>query len=64
MRHNESCPKKKLIALSATKKKLERAYTSILTAHLKSLELKEVNLPKRSIQQEKINLRTEINQVE
>jgi hypothetical protein len=28
----------KLIALSASKKKLERAYTSTLTAHLKALE--------------------------
>ena len=31
----------KLIALSASKKKLERAYTSNLTAHLKALQLKE-----------------------
>jgi hypothetical protein len=28
----------KLIALSASKKKLEKAYTSSLTAHLKALE--------------------------
>ena len=33
----------KLIALSASKKKLERAYTSSLTAHLEALELKEAN---------------------
>jgi hypothetical protein len=33
--------KGKLIALSATKKKLERAYTSSLTAHLKALEQKK-----------------------
>jgi hypothetical protein len=38
----------KLIALSASKKKLERVYTSILTAHLKALEQKEANTPKRS----------------
>jgi hypothetical protein len=37
----------KLIALSTTKKKLERAYTSNLTAHLKALEQKEANSPKR-----------------
>ena len=37
----------KLIALSASKEKLERAYTSSLTAHLKALELKEANSPKR-----------------
>ena len=33
----------KLITLSASKKKKERAYTSNLTAHLKSLEQKEAN---------------------
>ena len=42
----------KLIALSASKKKLERAYTSSLTAHLKALKQKEANTPKRSRQQE------------
>jgi hypothetical protein len=35
-----------------------------LTAHLKSLEKKEANLPKRSRWQEIIKLRAEINQVE
>ena len=54
----------KLIALSASKKKLERAYTSSLTEHLKSLEQKKVISPKRSRWQEIIKLRTEINQVE
>jgi hypothetical protein len=54
----------KLIALSASKKKLKRAYTSSLTAHLKALEEKEANTPKRSKWQEIIKLRTEINQVE
>jgi ribosomal protein L34E len=64
MGHNESIPKRKLIALSASKKKLERAYTSSLTAHLKALKQKEANSPKRSRQQEIIKLRAEINQVE
>jgi hypothetical protein len=54
----------KLIALSASKKKLERAYISSLTAHLKILEQKEANSPKRSTLQEIIKLRAEINQVE
>ena len=54
----------KLKTLSAAKKKLERAYTSSLTAHLEALELKEANSPKRSRQQEIIKLRAEINQVE
>jgi hypothetical protein len=45
----------KLIALSASKKKLERAYTSSLTAHLEALELKEANSPKRSRWQEITN---------
>jgi hypothetical protein len=54
----------KLIALSAAKKEPERAYTSSLTAHLKALEQKEANSPRRSKQQEIIKLRAEINQVE
>ena len=54
----------KLIALSASKKKLERAHTSSLTTHLKALEQKEANSPKRSRSQETIELRGEINQVE
>jgi hypothetical protein len=54
----------KHIALSASKKKLEKAYTSSLTVHLKALEQKEANRPKRSRWQEIIKLRAEINQVE
>ena len=42
----------KLIALSASKKKLKRAYTSSLTAHMKALKQKEATTPKRSRQQE------------
>jgi hypothetical protein len=56
--------RRKLIALSATKKKLERAYTSIWTAHLKAIEQKKANLPKRRQWQEIIKLRADINQVE
>jgi hypothetical protein len=44
--------------------KLERAHTSSLTTHLKALEKKEENSPKRSRWQEIIKLRGEINQVE
>ena len=40
----------KLIALRASKRKLERAYTSILTTQLKALEQKEANSSKRSRQ--------------
>ena len=53
--------KEKLTALSASKKKLERAYISTLTAHLKSRKQKEANTPKRSRGQEIIKLRAEIN---
>jgi hypothetical protein len=53
----------KLIALSAFKKKQERAYTSSLTAHLKALEQKEANTAKRSRWQEIIKLRAETNQM-
>jgi hypothetical protein len=54
----------KLIALSTYKKKLERAHSSSLTTHLRALEQKEANSPKRSRQQEIIKLRGKINQVE
>ena len=54
----------KLIALSTSKKKLEKAHTSSLTAHQKALEKKGENSPKRSRQQEIVKLRAEINQIE
>ena len=56
--------RRNLNALSASKKKWERAYTTSLTAHLKALEQKEGNTPKRSKQQELIKLTAEINQIE
>ena len=54
----------KLIALSASQKKLERAYTSSLIVHMKAVEQEEANIPKRSRRQEIIKLRAEISQVE
>ena len=55
----------KLIALSVSKKKLERAYTtSSLTAHPKALEQKEESLSKRSRRQEMTKWGTEINKIE
>jgi hypothetical protein len=56
--------KGKLTALSASKKKLKRAYTSSLTTHLKVLEQKEANTHKRSREQEIIKFEAEINQME
>jgi hypothetical protein len=54
----------KLIALSASKKKLERVHTSSLTTHLDTLEQKDANLPKSGRQQEIIKHRAEIKKVE
>ena len=54
----------KLIALSASKKKLERAHISSLTTHLKALEQKEANSLRRSRWQEIIKLWGEINLME
>ena len=56
----------KCISLSACKKKLERAYTSRLTEHLKDPQQKEVKSPKRiqPRQKEIIKIRAEINQME
>ena len=56
--------RRKLIALKAAKKKLDRAYTSSLSAHLKALEKKEANSLKRSRQREIIKFRAESNQIE
>jgi hypothetical protein len=56
--------KVRIIALSAFKKNLERAYTRSLTANLKALEQKEANSPKRSRRHQIIKLRAEINQIE
>jgi hypothetical protein len=47
--------------MSAPEKKLERAHINSLTTHLKALEQKEANSPKRSRQQEIIKLRGEIS---
>ena len=54
----------KLIALSTSMKKWERAHTSSLTTHLKALEKKEANSTKRSRWQEIIKLNGKLNQVE
>ena len=54
----------KCVAISALVKKLERSYTSNLTAHLIALEQKEANSPKRSRRQEIVKLRAKINQIE
>jgi hypothetical protein len=56
--------KGKLMALSASKKKLEIAYTSSLTTYLEALEQKEANSPKRSKWKTIIKHRVEINQEE
>ena len=56
--------KGKLIAVSASKIKLDRAHTSSMTTHLIALEKKEAISPKRSRRQEIIKLRGEINQME
>ena len=52
----------KFIELSALVKKLERSYTNNLTAHLRALEQKETNSPKRSRRQKIVKIRSEINQ--
>jgi hypothetical protein len=54
----------KLLALSASKNKLEQSKTSSLTVCLKALKQKEAYSPKKSRLQETIKLSPEINQVE
>ena len=45
--------RRKLIALSAIKKKLKRAYTSSLTTHLKALEKKKKQIHARGLDNRK-----------
>ena len=54
----------KFIALNVYIKKLEKSHTSELMEHLKTLEQKEANSPKRIRWQEIIKLRAEINKIE
>ena len=54
----------KFIALNTNIKKLEISHISELKEYLKTLEQKESNSPKRTRQQEIINLRAEINKTE
>jgi hypothetical protein len=64
MGHRTAFLRGKHIALIASKKKPERAHTSSLSSQLKSLEQREADSPKRSRQQEIIQLRAVIKQVE
>jgi hypothetical protein len=48
--------KGKFIALSTLLKKLERSFSSNLTAHLRALEQKEANTPKKSRRQKIVKL--------
>ena len=54
----------RFIALSAQLKKTEKAHIGDLTAHLKALEKKEADTPRRSRRLEIIKLRAEINKIE
>ena len=64
MGYKESSPKRKTHSSKCLQKETVGAYTSTLIAHLKALEQKDANSPKRSRQQGIIKLRGEINQVE
>jgi hypothetical protein len=54
----------KFIALKDQGMTLEKSYTSNLTVHLRALEQKRAHTAKRSIRQEIVKLKAEINQVE
>ena len=53
----------KFIALSAQLKKAEKSHIGDLTAHVKDLEKKEADSPRRSRRLEIIKLRAEINKI-
>jgi hypothetical protein len=64
MGHNESSDERKTHSSECLQKKLERTYTSSLTALQKTLTQNEANTLERSRLQELNKLRPEINQVE
>jgi hypothetical protein len=64
MGHNESISKRKTHRSECLQKKLDIAHISSLRTHLKALQQKEANSPKRSRRQEIIIFRGEINKVE
>jgi hypothetical protein len=63
MGHYECISKRKTHSSECLHKET-RAHTTSLTTHLKAIEKKEANSPKRSKRQEIIKLRGEINQLE
>ena len=65
MGHNESSAKRKTHSSECLQKENgESLHANSLTVHLKALEQKEANTPKRSRRQEIIKLRAGINQTE
>ena len=65
MGYNESSVKRKLCSTKCLYLNFfKRSHTSNLKAHLKALEQKEANTPKKGRQQEIIKLRGEINKLE
>ena len=63
MGHNKCSAKRKTQSSQLLQKENGESLNS-LTVHLKGLEQKESNIPKRNRQQEIIKLRAEINQIE
>jgi hypothetical protein len=53
MGHNESSAKRKVIAVSALIKKLERSYTGSITVHLKNLKQKKKQVHPREVEDRK-----------
>jgi hypothetical protein len=62
MEHNENSAKRKTHSSECFQR--ESGESIHMTAHLKALEQKEANSPKRSRWQEIIKIRAEINQIE
>ena len=64
MRHNKSSVKMKVHSTKCLHKMLEKSHTSELTEHLKTLEQKEINSPRRTRREKIIKLRAEIKKIE
>ena len=63
MGHYESSAKRKIYSTKCLHKEVEKFHTSDLAVHLKTLEQKETDSPRRSRWQEIIKLRAEMNKI-
>ena len=64
MGHNEGSTERKVIAIEAYLRKIEKSLTNNLTLHLQELEEQQQTKPRASRRKEIIKIRAELNDIE